>query len=120
MKILLAIIAAASLVVGCGVFEEEQTTADTGASNVSTTTTTDSSGGDSTPTVAPTSPAPVVVSWSGTKQLVADASSSVEGGNSIATDSSGNVYMTGYTGGFGYNTVVKYDSSGVTQWTQQL
>ena len=73
MKTLLAIIAAASLVVGCGVIEEEQTTTDIGLSNVSTTTTTtgdsgsttttttgdsgstttttDSGGGESTPTV---------------------------------------------------------------------
>ena len=62
MKTLLAIIAAASLVVGCGVIEEEQTTTDIGANDVGTTTTTtddsgsntttaDSGGGESTPTV---------------------------------------------------------------------
>jgi hypothetical protein len=47
----------------------------------------------------------------------------------IATDTSGNVYVTGYTwGGLGGNTnvgsddlfVVKYDSEGIKQWTQQL
>ena len=50
MRILLAIIAAASLVVGCGVIEEEQTTTDIGLSNVSTTTTTTGDSGSTTTT----------------------------------------------------------------------
>ena len=49
MKTLLAIIAAASLVVGCGVFEEEQTTIDATSGG---TTSAPTGGGDSTPTVA--------------------------------------------------------------------
>ena len=92
MKILLAIIITATFSFGCAMLEGEQTT-------------TDSGGGGST------APAPTVASWSGTKQLGTAFEDNAYG---IATDSSGNVYMTGYTGGFGYNTVVKYDSSGVT------
>jgi len=51
------------------------------------------------------------------------------GGNSVATDTSGNVYVAGYTtGGLDGNTltgtsdffVTKYDSSGVKQYTKQL
>ena len=49
MKTLLAIIAAASLVVGCGVFEEEQTSIDATSGG---TTSAPSGGGDSTPTVS--------------------------------------------------------------------
>ena len=49
MKTLLAIIAAASLVVGCGVFEEEQTSIDATSGG---TTSAPTGGGDSTPTVA--------------------------------------------------------------------
>ena len=49
--------------------------------------------------------------------------------NGVATDSSGNVYVTGGTkGGLDGNTsagdtdlfVVKYNSSGTKQWTKQL
>ena len=47
MKTLLAIIAAASLVVSCGVFEEEQTTTDSG---VGVTTSAPTGGVTTTPT----------------------------------------------------------------------
>ena len=50
MKTLLAIIAAASLVVGCGVIEEEQTTTDTGVS-ISEHANTNSDFRESTPKV---------------------------------------------------------------------
>ena len=50
-------------------------------------------------------------------------------GNSVATDANGNVYVAGYTaGGLNGNTltglydffVIKYDSSGVKQYTKQM
>ena len=55
--------------------------------------------------------------------------SSTDLANGVATDSSGNVYVTGGTyGGLDGNTntgnsdlfVVKYNSSGTKQWTKQL
>ena len=64
--------------------------------------------------------------WAGTQQL---GTSSADYANGVATDSSANVYVTGYTGGgldgnsnSGGNDlfVVKYNSSGTKQWTQQL
>ena len=64
--------------------------------------------------------------WSGTQQL---GTSSGEVGYGVTVDSSGNIYVTGYTtGGLDGNTnsggrdlfLVKYNSSGVKQWTQQL
>ena len=54
---------------------------------------------------------------------------STDTANGVATDSSGNVYVTGVTfGGLDWNTsagandlfVVKYNSSGTKQWTEQL
>jgi hypothetical protein len=67
---------------------------------------------------------------SGTKQWTQQLGTSyIDAANGITTDSSGNVYVTGYTsGGLDGNTnsgsndlfVVKYDSSGTKQWTQQL
>jgi uncharacterized protein YjiK len=117
MKILLAIIAAASLVVGCGVIEEEQTTTDSGV-GVTTSAPT-------TPT-EPTEPISTTDNWAGTVQF---GTSSSDVGEGIATDSDGNIYVTGYTGGefSSYINagdvdifVAKYNSSGTQQWTQQL
>ena len=65
-------------------------------------------------------------SWFGIQQLGTTAS---DNGSGITSDSSGNIYVTGSTsGGLDGNTsagntdlfVVKYNSSGVKQWTQQL
>ena len=67
---------------------------------------------------------------SGTKQWTKQlGSSGRDSANGVATDSSGNVYVTGGTkGGLDGNTntgasdifVVKYNSSGTKQWTKQL
>ncbi len=67
---------------------------------------------------------------SGTKQWTKQlGTSSWDSAYGVATDSSGNVYITGYTGGaLDNNTnagdrdlfVVKYNSSGTKQWTKQL
>jgi len=67
---------------------------------------------------------------SGTKQWTKQlGTSSSEEGNGVTTDSSGNIYVTGYTDGgldgntsSGYNDIflVKYNSSGTKQWTKQL
>jgi hypothetical protein len=67
---------------------------------------------------------------SGTKQWTKQLGTSVDDqARGVATDSSGNVYVTGYTqGGLDGNTnaglwdlfVVKYNSSGTKQWTKQL
>ena len=64
--------------------------------------------------------------WPGTLQF---GTSSGDAAYGAATDSSGNLYVTGYTsGGLDGNTsagssdlfVVKYNSSGTKQWTKQL
>ncbi len=74
---------------------------------------------------------------SGTKQWTKQlGTSSLDWGNDVTTDSSGNIYVTGYTyGGLDGNTnsqlipppwtledifLVKYNSSGTKQWTKQL
>ncbi|OGP24947.1 MAG: hypothetical protein A2X93_03870 [Deltaproteobacteria bacterium GWC2_56_8] len=67
---------------------------------------------------------------SGTKQWTQQlGTSSEEFAEGVAVDSSGNVYVTGYAyGGLDGNTsaglpdvfLVKYDSAGAKQWTQQL
>jgi len=67
---------------------------------------------------------------SGTKQWTKQlGSSGLDSANGITIDSSGNVYVTGVTfGGLDWNTsagandlfVVKYNSSGTKEWTEQL
>ena len=67
---------------------------------------------------------------SGTKQWTKQlGTSSTDLADGVATDSSGNVYVVGYTyGGLDGNNntggsdlfVVKYNSSGTKQWTKQL
>jgi sugar lactone lactonase YvrE len=67
---------------------------------------------------------------SGTKQWTKQlGTSSTDTANGVATDSSGNVYVAGGTyGGLDGNTsagvndlfIVKYNSSGIKQWTNQL
>ena len=85
MKTLLAIIAAASLVVGCGVIEEEQTTTDSGVGATTSAPT--------NPTES-TEPPPATDNWAGTVQF---GTSSYDVGRDITNDSDGNIYVTGYT-----------------------
>jgi hypothetical protein len=65
--------------------------------------------------------------WAGTQQL---GTTSLDRGSDVVVDSSNNIYVTGYTqggldgdtnwGGSTYLFLVKYNSSGIKQWTQQL
>jgi uncharacterized delta-60 repeat protein len=60
---------------------------------------------------------------SGTKQWTKQmGTSSDERGNGVTTDSSGNIYVTGYTDRTGNENIilVKYNSSGTILWTKQL
>ena len=67
---------------------------------------------------------------SGTKQWTKQlGTTSDDWGNSVTTDSSGNIYLTGFTkGGLDGNNssgesdifLIKYNSSGTKQWTKQL
>ena len=67
---------------------------------------------------------------SGTKQWTKQlGTTSDDWGNSVTTDSSGNIYLTGFTkGGLDGNNssgesdiiLLKFDSSGTKQWTKQL
>ena len=99
---------------------------DGGSSNTSTTTDDDTITitititDDNSTTTDNTTTSP----W--TKQL---GTSDSDEGRGVTTDSSGNVYVTGYTGGgldentnSGSNDIflVKYNSSGTIQWTKQL
>jgi len=78
-------------------------------------------GGGSSGESSSTPIAPVVVPWTGTKQL---GTASSDFGYGVAVDGSGNAYVTGYTsGGLDGNTsaggadifLVKYNSDGVKQ-----
>ena len=62
---------------------------------------------------------------SGTKQWTKQLGTSYEDrGNGVTTDSSGNIYVIGVTGGIfsgGYDIfLVKFNSSGTKQWTKQF
>ena len=117
MQILLAIIITATLSFGCATLEEEQTTVVSGGGGTKSAPT--------TPTEL-TEPTPTTDNWAGTVQF---GTSYWDVGERIATDSDGNIYVTGYTGGefSSYINagdvnifVAKYNSSGTQQWTQQL
>ncbi|MDA0288375.1 MAG: SBBP repeat-containing protein, partial [Proteobacteria bacterium] len=76
------------------------------------------------------------ISWTGVKQFGTSRDGTFSGsdvGYGIATDTNGNVYITGYTtgnldgnthAGTGWESmdlfVAKYDSGGIKQWVQQL
>ena len=113
MKILLAIIAAASLVVGCGVFEEEQTSIDATSGG---TTSAPTGGGDSTPTVAAESSATsgrIAAGFEHTCAIKADDSLECWGrmDDGMSTVPSGLGTVKSVAAGFEHTCAIKADDS---------